>query len=335
MDFRNQYRSMNEHTAPDSALIADTLARMARGEKPRHRPRRLRRMIAAAAAAAVAVGCMTPALAASVPAVYQALYAAVAQFLVPVNLSCEREGIRMEVTDAYLQGHTACIVFTMQDTQGGRLTGADLLTDGCSIDGWTMGSGSCQLLDWDADTQTATFFAEFSVLNRTLDAAQPLTFSVGTVTPVLSKYDGAPLPVSLTGVPAQAAVQSHAVDSCFQADGGEAPLTYDFLALTPLWQSGDGLFTLSAARRNGQLHLQFCARQAKGANGFLDLLDADGQPVPFRAAYSYTDDGLYCRETVYDLPPDALADCVPVFYGSVDGTAIEGSWQVTFRLESK
>ena len=266
---------------------------------------------------------------------YQALYAAVAQFLVPVNLSCEREGIRMEVTDAYLQGHTACIVFTMQDTQGSRLNGADLLTDGCSIDGWTMGSGSCQLLDWDADTQTATFFAEFSVLNRTLDAAQPLTFSVDTVTPVLSKYDGVPLPVSLTGVPAQAAVQSHAVDSCFQADGGEAPLTYDFLALTPLWQSGDGLFTLSAARRDGQLHLQFCARQAEGANGFLELLDADGQPVPFRAAYSYTDDGLYCRETVYDLPPDALADCVPVFYGSVDGTAIEGSWQVTFRLENK
>ena len=142
MNFEQTYRSMNDHIAPDSALVADTLTRMERGEQPRHRPRRLRRMIAAAAAAAVAVGCMTPALAASVPAVYQALYAAVAQFLVPVNLSCEREGIRMEVTDAYLQGHTACIVFTMQDTQGGRLTGADLLTDGCSIDGWTMAAAA-------------------------------------------------------------------------------------------------------------------------------------------------------------------------------------------------
>ena len=64
MDFRNQYRSMNEHTAPDNALVADTLARMARGEKPRHRPRRLRRVLTIAVAAAVAIGCMTPALAA-------------------------------------------------------------------------------------------------------------------------------------------------------------------------------------------------------------------------------------------------------------------------------
>ena len=332
MDFRRQYQSMNERIAPDDALVSDTLARIVRGDKPQHRKRRA---AAAIIAAAAVFGCGISAVALQAPAAWNAMYTAVQRFLSPVNQSCERDGVRLEVTDAYLQGHTACIVFTMQDTQGGRLTGADLLTDGCSIDGWTMGSGSCQLLDWDADTQTATFFAEFSVLNRTLDAAQPLTFSVGTVTPVLSKYDGAPLPVSLTGVPAQAAVQSHAVDSCFQADGGEAPLTYDFLALTPLWQSGDGLFTLSAARRDGQLHLQFCARQAEGAYGFLDLLDADGQPVPFRAAYSYTDDGLYCREAVYDLPPDELADCVPVLYGSVDGTAIDGSWQVTFRLKDE
>lgn len=74
MDFRNQYRSMNERIAPDNALVAATLARMARGEKPRHRPRRLRRVITAAVAAAVIIGCMTPALAANVPGVYQALY---------------------------------------------------------------------------------------------------------------------------------------------------------------------------------------------------------------------------------------------------------------------
>ena len=73
MDFRNQYRSMNERIAPDNALVAATLARMARGEKPRHRPRRLRRVVTLVAAA-VAIGCMTPALAANVPGVYQALY---------------------------------------------------------------------------------------------------------------------------------------------------------------------------------------------------------------------------------------------------------------------
>lgn len=60
MDFQKQYRSMNEQIAPDGALVSDTLARIARGDKPYRRPRRLRRVVTLAVAAAVAIGCVTP-----------------------------------------------------------------------------------------------------------------------------------------------------------------------------------------------------------------------------------------------------------------------------------
>ena len=329
MNFEQTYRSMNESIAPSDALIADTLTRARAGQHPK---RRLRRVVAVAVAAALVLGCTAAALQAS--GQFSALYAAVSRWLTPVGQSCTQDGITLQVESAYLQGHTACVVFTLRDTQGSRLDAADLRLDGVTVDGWTMGSGSWQLLDWDAATQTATFFAEFSVLNRTLDAAQPLTFSVGEITPVLSVYDGEALPVDLSNAPTTAAVQPHAVDQYLLLDGSEMPQSYDFLApQTPLWQSADGLFTLYAAYPDGRLHLQL--RAAAGAAGLLELLDADGQPVATSAVYSYTADSLYCQEALYDIPTDRLAEHTPVLYGAVDGASIESNWQVTFRLENQ
>ena len=71
MNFEQTYRSMNESIAPSDALLADTLTRARAGQHPK---RRLRRAVAVAVAAALVLGCITPALAANVPAVYQALY---------------------------------------------------------------------------------------------------------------------------------------------------------------------------------------------------------------------------------------------------------------------
>ncbi len=329
MNFEQTYRDMNARIAPGDALIADTLARARAGQSPK---RRLRRAVAVAVAAALVLGSTAAALQAN--GQFSALYAAVSRWLTPVGQSCTQDGITLQVESAYLQGHTACVVFTLRDTQGSRLDAADLWLDGVAVDGWTMGSGSWQLLDWDADTQTATFFAAFSVLNRTLDAAQPLTFSVGAVTPVLSVYDGEALSADLSSAPAKADVQPHAADPYLLPDGSEAPQSYDFLALqTPLWQSADGLFALYAARPDGKLHLQLRAAQAAGASGLLELVDADGQAVPTSASYSYTDGGLHCREAVYDIPADRLAEHTPVLYGAVDGASINGNWQVTFRLD--
>lgn len=329
MNFEQTYHSMNECIAPSDALIVDTLARARQGQTPK---RQLRRAVVIGVAAAITLSGTAAAL--QTTGHLSALYTAVSRWLSPVAQSCTKDGITLQVESAYLQGHMACVVFTLRDTQGDRLFGVDLLLDGYRIDGWTMGSGSYQLLDWNEDAQTATFFAEFSALNRTLDSKEPLTFSVNAVTPVLSKYNGEPLPVILSDVPMQSAVQSHTVDHCFLPDSSKAPQSYDFLTpQTPLWQSENGLFSLSAAYLDGQLHLQLLANQAEGANGLLELLDGNGQTVAVSASYSYTANGLYCWEAIYDMSLDALADCTPVLYGSEDGTVIEGDWQVTFRLE--
>lgn len=332
MIFEHTYRSMNDRITPSDTLVSDTLTRIQQGYHPKHR---LRRGTAVALAAVIALGSTAAAL--HITDQLPALYAAVSRFLSPVEQSCTQNGITLQVESAYLEGHTVCIVFTLQDTQSNRLTADDLWLDDYRIDDWTQGGGSYQLLDWDEGTQTATFFAEFSVLNRTLDTSDPLTFSVGTISPVLSRLDGEELPVSLSDVPTKAAVQSHILSSCSLPDGTETPQSYDFLApQIPLWKSEDGLFSISAAiYENGQLHLQLCTDEAAGASGLLELLDANGQPVTISASYSYTDSGLHYTETVYALPQSALSGCIPVLYGSVAGTPIQGDWRVTFQLEDQ
>ena len=340
MDFRNQYRSMNERIAPDNVLVAATLARMARGEKPRHRPRRLRRVITAAVAAAVIIGCMTPALAANVPGVYQALYTispAVAQFLVPVNLSCEREGVRLEVTDAYLQGHTACISFTMQDIQSSRLTNAHTALSGWYLDSMGLGSSRCRLVSYDAPTRTAAFFAEFSNLDQTFDPESMQTFSVSELFCGGAQAEDTPLAVPLSDVPVDPPVQIHEISSGTLDETGQCPTQYAFLMpQQPLWQSADGVFSLSAAGyREGQLHLQLCTDESRvaSASGLLELCDADGQTVAAAAAYSWTEGERHYTETIYDIPCNALPGCSLTLDSSIYETVISGNWQVTFRLE--
>lgn len=342
MDFRNQYHSMNECIAPDEALVADTLARMARGKKPRHRPRRLRRVLTIAVAAAVAIGCMTPALAANVPGVYQALYTispAVAQFLVPVNLSCEREGVRLEVTDAYLQGHTAYISFTMQDIQGSRLTNAHATLSGWYLDSMGLGSSRCRLVSYDAQTRTAAFFVEFSNPDQTFDPKSMQTFSVSELFCGGAQAEDASLAVSLSDVPVEPPVQIHEISSGTLDETGQCPTQYAFLVpLQPLWQSTDGVFSLSAAGyREGKLHLQLCTDESRvaSASGLLELCDAEGQPVGVTAAYSWTADDRHYTETIYDIPYNALPGCALTLDTSIYETVIPGNWQVTFRLEGE
>lgn len=78
---------------------------------------------AAAACFCLVFNLSVPAMAASIPAFYDMLYAispTAAQFFKPVQLSCEENGIRMEVVAAYIREDTAEIYISMQDLEETR-----------------------------------------------------------------------------------------------------------------------------------------------------------------------------------------------------------------------
>ena len=336
MDFRRQYQSMNERIAPDDALVSDTLAHIVRGDKPQHRKRRA---AAAIIAAAAVFGCGISAVALQAPAAWNAMYTAVQRFLSPVNQSCERDGVRLEVTDAYLQGHTACLVFTMQDIQGDRFSGPDFVLSSWSLDSMGLGSASCRLLSYDPQTRTAAFFAEFSNLDQRFDPQGVQTLTVSELYCGTGSTDTVPVSVSLADAPVDPLVQARTVSSGSTDETGVYPTQYDFLLpQQPLWQSTDGVFSLTAIGcRDGQLHLQLCtdASGVASASGLITLRGADGQPLAPAAGYSWIEGALCYQENIYDLSYDALADCTLSLDASVYQTAIHGDWRVTFRLKDE
>ena len=88
--------------------------------------KRTRRMPRAAVVLCVILAIMTlaTALAATVDVFNTRLHAfwpEAAEFLMPVNKSCESEGIRMEVLSAVVKGNKAHVTFSLQDLEGDRI----------------------------------------------------------------------------------------------------------------------------------------------------------------------------------------------------------------------
>lgn len=80
-----------------------------------------------------------------------------AQALKPVNLSCESQGIRMEVVSATLNGSETLVTLTMQDLEGDRVDETMDLFDSAILQLPYDGSGTCMQTGYDPETKTASF----------------------------------------------------------------------------------------------------------------------------------------------------------------------------------
>lgn len=354
MHFENNYRSMNESILPDRALIEDTLTRMERGETPKRRPRRLRRIVTLAVAAAVAVGCITPALAANVPAVYQALYAispAVTQALMPVNESCESSGVKMEVVSAAIDGDTAGVYLTLTDTTG------ELFGERAPAfsEKWTLHSPSSDLgymhtlLSYNTTAHTAAFYLELTNLDGQAFSDSKYTLTLPSLLIRRDSQNDVAIPVDLSAVPLNPPTGQQVCSSIAASGDGlpkaQQPIcgnAYDFLLpQDTLWQSEDDVFALAAAGyRDGRLHLLCSTLDSMRYqnHGSLMLSAPDGTPVEpdFVATYCSPDgaDRTFA-EWVFPISYDLLPRSELTGWLRTSGGKINGNWQVTFRLESK
>lgn len=141
-----------------------------------------KKLVVLAVAAALLLSCVTGAFAATNGDLNDLLYRVwpwAAQALKPVNLSCEDQGIRMEVVSASLQENEAVVTLTMQDVTGDRLDETVDLFDSADLQLPYDGSGTCTLLNYDPDTKTAAFalYMKFAQTPTDTDTGK-VTFSV-------------------------------------------------------------------------------------------------------------------------------------------------------------
>ena len=80
--------------------------------------------------------CSVPVLAVNVPVIYELMYLvspSVAQHFMPVQKSCESNGIEMEVVSAYIKDNTAQVYITLKDLEGNRVDETTDLNDSYNI----------------------------------------------------------------------------------------------------------------------------------------------------------------------------------------------------------
>lgn len=145
--FKEHYTQMNDVIVPSPELIRLVL-------QPKRRRHVGRTWVLAIAAVFLVSICGIPVLAATVPQFQQMLYAAapqLAQWMTPVQQSCESSGIRMTVQSARVEGSEAFVYLSLQDLTGDRIDGTIDLFDSYTLQGIGNFDASCTWVGYEEE----------------------------------------------------------------------------------------------------------------------------------------------------------------------------------------
>lgn len=322
-------------------MIDDATIQAAR--TPKVKQKVFRQYAALAAAAVLCVLLTVPALAfAGVAPAYEVLYAvspAIAQALKPVQLSCEDNGIRMEVISAAVQGDRADIYISMRDLTGERIDETVDLFDSYQINRSFDGSCSCRLVSYDGQQKTATFLISITRMDqRDIDGGK-VTFSVREFLSGRQMFEG-PLPQLDLSAAAQSPDTQTGVDirGWSQPDGAPADAqSIPVLARQNDLFSAPGVQVTAMGYVDGKLHIQthYDNILETDNHGYVYLKNADGEVIHAGSSVSFWDEdhsGSY-DETVFDVPAEGSSgyQVYGEFWTGAELT--KGNWQVTFSLE--
>ena len=284
---------------------------------------------------AVCLLTITPALAAEIPEVYAVLYALLpetAQFFKPVKMSDTDQNIEIKVESVYIHDEKADAVISVRDLSQDRLSEEIDFDDSYDIHTGFDSVGTCNQIDYDAATRTATFLIETSSMNpRDLIAGKKLTISFQTL--LSGKIERIAYPIQIDWSTIPDTVQT------------EQPEPYNETVLMigeTQVKIFDEFVITSMGYVDGKLHIQLYTprRHTYGDHANLYLSGEDGTKVNSNAVYrgGYNGDPVLDREAdyidyVFDLPKEELSKYTLIgdFYGYQ--TRVEGNWSITFPLE--
>lgn len=326
-------------------MIDDTTIRGARMHKVK---RWLHRRYTALAAAVILCMLLTvPVLAfAGVDPAYEVLYSispAIAQTLKPVQMSCEDNGIRMEVISASVQGDHADIYISMQDLTGDRIDRTTDLFDSYHINQPFDSSATCQLVNYDAKQKATTFLISITQWDKKDIRGDKITFSVREFLSGKQTFEGLLSQLNLTSVTQSPDAQTNVdIRGWSQPDGARI----DVESIPVLTRQNDLLFSpvpgvqvTAMGCIGGKLHIQthYDNILETDNHGYVYLQNADGEVIHTSASISFWDEahsGSYDEE-IFDVPAEGLSRYQ--VYGKfwTGAKLTKGSWQVTFPLESE
>ncbi|MCD7948212.1 MAG: S-layer homology domain-containing protein [Oscillospiraceae bacterium] len=298
----------------------------------------------------------------------QGLAPAFLDILVPVQASCEDQGIRMELIGANQYGNMAVACLSLHDTTGeNRVTENTDFMDGfyvsigqAAASDTTGYSWTRTLLDFDESTNTA--YLEFLI---TADAGSRLSNTLALGTSLIYfdtlSYELEPIPVAMSDVKTVTGdtIKVSSVISCGASNDGVLPFAFQndddrTAILTPGYYAAmphgyDGQWISNIGVIDGKLHVQIgsYANAEFGGTPQLDLVSAGGEQMTENCWFAFFADADHQiasdRDTAFEtakyrydeviLPVDqaTLSGYTLCFTGTLASGA-EGSWQLAAEL---
>lgn len=293
--------------------------------------------------AAAVVLCFTlsiSALAATVDPVYQMLFnisPIAAQSLKPVKLSCEDQGIKMEVISAAIYENEAAIYISLQDLTNNRIDETTDLFDSYRINRPFASTASCSLTSYDGKTGTATFLIHISQWNNEKIEGDKITFSFSEFLSQKNEFDEKLSELDLNTVKAAKETQK---PKAIRGGGGTGP-DYDTDCLVPttdgILSPVGGVTITNIGFIDNKLHIQIYFEDilTYDNHGYIDLLDKEGNRAENYSIDFWDDEktGSY-EEIVYNISPEDIENYQAYGYFVTCTNITRGNWQVTFPLEN-
>jgi len=285
---------------------------------------------------AVCLLTITPALAAEIPQVYAVLYAVLpetAQFFKPVKMSDTDQNIEIKVESAYIHGEKADAVVSVRDLTQDRLSENIDFDDSYDIHTGFDSVGTCNQIDYDPTTKTATFLIETSSMRpNDVIVGKKLTISFQTILSGKIERLTYPIPIDWSTIPDTVqTVQPEPYNETVLVTGETQVKIFDGFMIT-----GTGYV-------DGKLHIQLYTprRHTHSDHAFLYLKSGVGEPLAgsmfYRGGYNTGDPELDREADYIDYVFDVKQEELPKYalFGDFYGyqTRVDGNWSITFPLE--
>lgn len=286
---------------------------------------------------AVAAGNMTA---------YDALYAIypdIAVKLMPVNVSCEDRGIRMEVEGISVQDNCAYVYISMHDLEGKYIDESIDLFDSYSIHTNADQIGGCTLADFDEKTGKATFLITIQNMDGTPLEGSAMTFSVSRFLTGKSETQKELTQISPTGIAEVTETQEEdglkirgvSYTAGYAAEG----MKQEYLCVdeSKVFAPTPGVMVTNYGFINNKLHVQTYYEDILqfDNHGYIYLVGKDGKEVLPGSSTAFWDEerkGSY-EEYVFDISSDEIKGYA--IYGQffTCQNLVEGDWKISFTIK--
>lgn len=307
--------------------------------------------IGAAAAFAIvcflSFGTMTIAVASGSKPAYDLLYALfpeIAENLVPVNKSCQDNGIEVRVQSIYVHNNEADVNISITDLEDDRLDETIDLFDSYSIEAVGDQIGCCDFVSYDSESKTATFLVQIEGMSKKPITELQISFSMNKI--LTGKNN---IKVNLDNINLNEIVDCGNYESVnefkisseryfLRGEAGDAPEISNLLLpdSNKTFYVTDGISVTSYGIVDDRLHVQVYYEDILkyDNHGCIWLKDKTGAVTDCMMNIAFWDEqhcGSY-EEYIFDIPLEQLSNYTVVGDFTSCDTLIEGDWEITFPL---